>query len=78
MNRLNKLMKLLLLFVLYIYCNNLYSQNVAYVLDEIEKNNLELKSLRHKIESQKLDGREGLYLPDPEVEFNYLWGILPC
>lgn len=74
MNRLNKLMKLLLLFVLYIYCNNLYSQNVAYVLDEIDKNNLELKSLRHKIESQKLEGREGLYLPDPEVEFNYLWG----
>lgn len=70
----NNINKLLLLFVLCINCNNIYGQDINTVLDEIDKNNLQLKSLRHNIESQKSEGREGLYLPDPEIEFNYLWG----
>lgn len=70
----NNINKLLLLFVLYLNCNNIYGQDINTVLDEIDKNNLQLKSLRHNIESQKSEGREGLYLPDPEIEFNYLWG----
>ncbi len=44
------------------------------VLQQIESNNTTLSALREQIESQKIGNRTGIYLPNPEVEFNYLWG----
>lgn len=44
------------------------------VLRQIESNNTTLSALREQIESQKIGNRTGIYIPNPEVEFNYLWG----
>ena len=47
---------------------------IETVLNQIEANSTTLGALREQIEAQKLDARTGIYLPNPEVEFNYLWG----
>lgn len=44
------------------------------VLDSIEQNNTTLKALRETAEAQKLENRTDIYLSDPEIGFNYLWG----
>lgn len=44
------------------------------VLASIEENNTTLKALRESTEAQKLQNRTGIYLENPEVGFNYLWG----
>ena len=44
------------------------------LLDDIEKNNTTLRALRAQMEAEKAEARSGLALPDPEVEFAYLWG----
>ena len=49
-------------------------KNINEVLSEIEQNNTTLKSLREAVSAQKLENRTGIYLSNPEVEFNYLWG----
>ena len=54
---------------------SLYAQNnISSVLDSIEGNNTTLKALRETAEAQKLGNRTGIYLANPEVGFNYLWG----
>lgn len=44
------------------------------VLGEIERNNPTLKSARLEQEAMFLENKEEALLPDPEIEFNYLWG----
>ncbi|RNC64888.1 TolC family protein [Proteiniphilum sp. X52] len=44
------------------------------VLASIEENNTTLKALRESVEAQKLENKTGIYLENPEVGFNYLWG----
>lgn len=44
------------------------------VLSQIEVNSSTLKALRQQMEAQKLANRTGIFLSNPEVEFNYLWG----
>ncbi len=59
------------------FCQNLllFSQNnLDEVLYSIEKNNTTLKALRQSAEAQKLENKTGIYLPNPEVDFGYLWG----
>ncbi len=48
--------------------------NIDSVLSEIERNNTTLSALRQKAEANKLGNKTGIYLQNPEVEFNYLWG----
>lgn len=48
--------------------------SIHTVLVSIEENNTTLKSLRESAEAQKLENKTGIYLSDPEVGFNYLWG----
>lgn len=48
--------------------------NVEAVLQSIETNNTTLKALKEEVEAEKLMNKTGLTLPDPEVEFAYLWG----
>ena len=47
---------------------------VESVLKAIEQNNSTLSALREQVEAQKIGNRTGIFLHDPEVEFNYLWG----
>lgn len=44
------------------------------VLTQIEENSTTLKVLREQMEAQKLGNHTGIFLSNPEVEFNYLWG----
>ncbi len=50
------------------------SETIASVSATVENNNSSLKALRTAIEAKKLENKTGIYLPDPEVEFNYLFG----
>ncbi|MDR2917255.1 MAG: TolC family protein [Tannerella sp.] len=47
---------------------------VETVLKEIESNSTTLSALREQMDAQKLANRTEIFLPNPEVEFNYLWG----
>jgi outer membrane protein, heavy metal efflux system len=44
------------------------------VLEEIRKNNTTLRALDRQLEAEGINLRTGLTPPDPEVEYNYLWG----
>lgn len=48
--------------------------NINPVLSSIEENNTTLKALREQAEAEKLQNKTGIFLDDPEVGFNYLWG----
>jgi outer membrane protein TolC len=51
------------------------AQNSAdRILASIEENNTTLKALKENVEAQKLENKTGIFLPNPEIEFNYLWG----
>ena len=55
--------------------SSLYAQNgFSPILEEIEKNNTTLQALQQHAEASKLSSRTGLFLQNPEVGFNYLWG----
>jgi len=49
-------------------------QTTRNMLSQIEQNNTTLQTLRQTAEAEKLENRTGIYLDNPEVEFNYLWG----
>ncbi len=54
---------------------SLNAQNsVTTALKAIEENNKTLKALKETAEAQKLENKTGIYLTNPEVGFNYLWG----
>jgi outer membrane protein TolC len=44
------------------------------ILKEIEANSTTLNALREQMEVRKLINQTGIYLENPGVEFNYLWG----
>jgi outer membrane protein TolC len=44
------------------------------MLQQIETNNATLNALRLEAEAKKMNNRTGIYLSNPEIEFNYLWG----
>ncbi len=69
-------MKTIFISILAVFASiSLYAQNnVNSVLTTIEENNTTLKALRETAEAQKLGNRTGIYLANPEVGFNYLWG----
>jgi outer membrane protein TolC len=72
----NKLMKQIL--IIFLLLPNLYSaaaQNgYSSVLQQIEQNSPTLLALRQQTDAQQLNARTGIYLPNPEVEINYLRG----
>ena len=69
-------MKQIFIFlVLPIMASPLYSQiTVDSVLLEIEKNNTTLVATRKYTDADKIGNKTGIYLKNPEAEFNYLWG----
>lgn len=48
--------------------------SINSVLASIEEHNTTLKSLREGAKAQKLENKTDIYLENPEVGFNYLWG----
>lgn len=44
------------------------------IIREIESNNTTLAMMRSRMEAGKLTNMTGIFLPDPQVMFNYLWG----
>lgn len=53
----------------------LFAQNtVDQVLTEVEKNNTTLVALRKSVDAEKIGNKTSIYLQNPEVAFNYLWG----
>lgn len=43
------------------------------VLQRIEQNNSTLKALKQQVEAEKINNKTGIYLNNPEVEFEYLF-----
>ena len=55
----------------------LLAQNtIDGILVEIEKNNTTLSALRERAKANTLGNKTGIYLTNPEIEFNYLWGMI--
>ena len=48
--------------------------NAEEILAGIEKNNTTLAAFRKLTDAEKIGNRTGIYLSNPDVEFNYLWG----
>jgi outer membrane protein TolC len=48
--------------------------SVDRIVSEVEKNNTGLSALRSKAEAEKLGNKTGIYLKNPEIGFNYMWG----
>ena len=70
-----KMKKLVISIILTVIVFPVLAQNeIENVLREIESNNKTLHALREQSEALKLNNLTGIYLPNPEVEFNYLWG----
>ncbi len=68
--------KLFIICICVFGCLNISSaqNDIAQLLSSIEQNNTTLKSLRQVADANKYENRTDIYLPDPEVGFNYLWG----
>ena len=58
-----------------IISSNIFAQStIDTVLNEVENNNTRLLALRKSSESEKIGNKKGIYLQNPEIGFNYLWG----
>jgi outer membrane protein TolC len=49
-------------------------RNIDDILIQIDKNNSFLAAMRKSIDAQKTGNKTGIYLQNPEIEFNYLFG----
>ncbi|NPD90801.1 TolC family protein [Xylanibacter muris] len=69
-------MKTIICFAVAVFtCASLNAQdNISAVVSEIDVNNTTLKALRADMKAQQIGNRTGIFLPNPEVEFGYLWG----
>ncbi len=71
----DKMNKIIIIACLLLSGSKLFSQTVIdKVLAEIEKNNTTLTALRKNADADKIGNKTGIFLQNPEVEFNYLWG----
>jgi outer membrane protein TolC len=67
--------KIIALAISMVFGSPLLAQNtIDSVLIEIEKNNTTLSALQKRAEANTLGNKTGIYLQNPEIEFNYLWG----
>ena len=64
------LFNLFLLVVLTTHAQN----NMNTVFAEIENNNTTLVALKQHGEAESIGNKSGIFIPNPEAEFNYLWG----
>lgn len=66
--------KNILLLLTLVFPLSLPAQNIERVLSEIENNNTTLRAYRNLNEAQRLENKTDIYLENPEIGFNYLWG----
>ncbi len=67
--------KFVLSLSLLLFSGALVSQNqTSLVLKSILENNKTLKAAGHWVASQKLEAKTGIYLANPSVTYDYLWG----
>lgn len=66
----NRLIILLLIFPFGAFAQN----DIKTILTEIESNNTTLSAYKNLNEAQKLENKTDIFLENPEVGFNYLWG----
>ena len=58
-----------------VFSQQLFSQNtIDKILQEIEMNNTTLIALQKKAAADKIGNKTGIYIQNPEIEYNYLWG----
>ena len=66
---------IILLFITIFLFPGLFAQNsINDILAGIEKNNTTLSALRKGADAELIGNRTGIFLQNPEVAFNYLWG----
>lgn len=66
--------KIILILIIFLSFSEIYSQNLDSVISQISKNNLTLKSLQKSYSADSVGNKTGIYLQNPEIEFNYLFG----
>ncbi len=58
-----------------LFTSQLFAQSaIDKIVAEIETNNTTLSALRKSTDASKIGNKTGIYLQNPEFEFNYLWG----
>lgn len=68
-----KLSLTILIFIFFIITS--FAQNdFERILQQVENNNTTLKAYRAETDAALTGNRTGLMPPNPEIEFNYLWG----
>lgn len=61
--------------LIFIFASHIVAQQrFENVWSEIEKNNTTLAAYRSSAAAEKTGNKTGIYLQNPELEFNYLWG----
>ena len=67
--------KVIIFNLLLLVAMSLRAQNpIETVLAAIEKNNTTLLALKKRVEAETIGNKSGITIPNPETEFNYLWG----
>lgn len=67
--------KIILSIISIIATSSFFAQSkMDEALALVEQNNTTLKALRETADAEKLQNRTGIYMSDPEIAFNYLWG----
>ncbi len=69
-------MKKIIIFIMAIMATSQMpaKDNISKVLADVEQNNTTLKALRETANTEKLGNKTGIFLSDPEIGFNCLWG----
>lgn len=65
--------KIALLFFLFPF-SLMAQDSIENVVKEIEVNNTSLAALRKSVDARKIGNKTGIFLQNPDVTFNYLWG----
>jgi len=66
--------RIVAIFLIVLSVNVHAQKNIDDILIQIDKNNSSLSAMRKSIDAQKTGNKTGIYLHNPEVEFNYLFG----
>ncbi|MDP3180992.1 MAG: TolC family protein [Bacteroidota bacterium] len=67
--------RIILIIIISAFSVHIFAQNtIDQVLAEVERNNTTLIALRKSVEADKIGNKTGIYLQNPEVAFNYMWG----
>lgn len=66
---------ILVVISIWVFSHSLYAQStIQKVLADVEQNNTTLDAIRKKVDADKLGNKTGIYLQNPVLAFNYLWG----